>query len=114
MIAPVLVGVGGGVGAVCRQLVSERIETATRDTLAVNTLGSLLLGIVVATPSSEAAVFAAGIGFCGAFTTFSSFAFETVRLVEEGAEQAAAHNAVVTLLFALGGVVAGGWLGGAL
>lgn len=107
VIAPLFVGLGGAVGAVARHLVSERVERATLDTLLVNVLGSLLLGAVLAAPVGSDVELAAGVGFCGAFTTFSSFAFETVRLAEEGFVRAAARNAVGTLLFALAGV----WIG---
>jgi CrcB protein len=114
VIAPVLVGAGGAAGAVCRHLVSERVETATRDTLAVNTVGSLLLGVVLAAPVADSATLPLATGFCGAFTTFSSFAFETVRLAEDGFRRTAARNAAVTLALALGAVAVGAWLGGAL
>jgi len=39
-----------------------------------------------------------GTGFCGAYTTFSTHTFETVRLLEEGAPSAAVRNAAGTLL----------------
>ncbi|MFC7235098.1 fluoride efflux transporter FluC [Halosegnis marinus] len=112
VVIPLFVAVGGAAGAVCRHLVSERVERATADTLAVNTLGSLILGVVLAAPVGDAAALALGTGFCGAFTTFSSFAFETVRLAEDGFVRAATRNAVATLALALLGVTVGGLLGG--
>jgi CrcB protein len=96
-----LVGVGGVAGAVTRYLVGERVESRAVDTLAVNVLGSLLLGALVALPAGEAAVLVAGTGFCGAFTTFSSFAVETVRLAEAGEPGRALANAAVNLVGAL-------------
>lgn len=112
MIASLLVGLGGAAGAVCRYLVSERVERATLDTLVVNVLGSVLLGAVLATPASSDVELAVGVGFCGAFTTFSTFAFETVRLAEDGFVRAATRNAVGTLVLALAGVAVGAWLAG--
>ncbi|WP_255198624.1 fluoride efflux transporter FluC [Halorarius litoreus] len=102
-----LVGLGGVAGAIARHLVSEHVETATYDTLAVNLLGSFLLGVVTTAPLPSAAALALGTGFCGAFTTFSTFAFETVRLGEEGFRRAAARNALGTLLGALLAVTVG-------
>jgi CrcB protein len=109
-----LVGIGGVAGALARHLVSERVETATYDTLAVNVLGSFLLGLVTTAPLPSAAALALGTGFCGAFTTFSTFAFETVRLAEGGFAWLAARNAVGTLIAAIlavgGGMTVGGLL----
>lgn len=96
-----LVGVGGSVGALARHAVGERVETRTRDTLAVNLVGSFALGAVLALPAGEPVVLAAGTGFCGAFTTFSSFAFETVQLCEDGHWRRAFVNASGTLAGAL-------------
>ncbi|RNJ27451.1 fluoride efflux transporter FluC [Halosegnis longus] len=110
-LTPLLVAVGGAVGAVCRHVVDEHIGRARVDTLVVNVLGSLLLGFVLAAPLGESAVALAGTGFCGAFTTFSSFAFETVRLAEDGFGRAAAVNAVGTFALAAVGVAVGGWGG---
>ncbi|WP_255151437.1 fluoride efflux transporter FluC [Halorarius halobius] len=109
-----LVGVGGALGALARHLVAERVETATYDTLAVNALGSFLLGVVTAAPLPADVVLALGAGFCGAFTTFSSFAFETVRLAEDGFARLAVRNAVVNLAAALAAVLAGLTVGGLL
>jgi len=111
-MAVLAVGVGGVLGAVARHLVGERVDTNTLDTLTVNLAGSFLLGALVAAPVAESVLLLAGTGFCGAFTTFSSFAVETVRLAETDAPERALANAVLNLVGAilavfLGGVVVG-------
>jgi CrcB protein len=103
------VGAGGVVGAVARHLVGERVDTNTLDTLAVNLLGSVLLGALVAAPVADSLLLFAGTGFCGAFTTFSSFAFETVRLAETGDPEHALANAAVNLVGAILAVFVGAW-----
>lgn len=106
-----LVGVGGVAGAVARHLVGGHVEGKYLDTLTVNVGGSFLLGALVAAPSAGAldpVTLAVGVGFCGAFTTFSSFAFETVRLAETGRPRRAVANAVGTLAAALLAVGVGG------
>jgi len=113
-----LVGAGGVAGAVARHLVGSHVEEDALDTLVVNVLGSFLLGAVVVLPAVgplDPVGLAVGTGFCGAFTTFSSFAFETVRLVETGRPHRAVGNAVGTLVAALlavgvGAVVAGAFV----
>ncbi|MFC7027111.1 fluoride efflux transporter FluC [Halomicroarcula sp. GCM10025324] len=109
-----LVGLGGVAGALGRHLVGTRLERDRADTLAVNVLGSVLLGALVAAPVGESVLLVAGTGFCGAFTTFSSFAFETVRLAELGHPRAAGLYAGGTLFSALAGVGIGGIVGAAL
>ena len=107
-----LVGVGGVAGALARHLVSERVETATYDTLAVNVLGSFLLGLVTTLSLPSAAALALGTGFCGAFTPFSTVAVETVRLAADGFTRLAVRNALGTLLAALLAVAGGMTVGG--
>jgi CrcB protein len=102
-----LVGLGGIFGAWCRHLLGEQIETKTLDTLAVNVVGSFALGILLTLPETNPLFSLAGVGFCGAFTTFSTFAFETVRLFETGGRQQAVLNAVGNLVGALVAVTAG-------
>lgn len=107
-----LVGLGGVAGALARHLLGERIEEGIVDTLAVNVLGSFLLGVLVAVPVENDLLLVAGTGFCGAFTTFSTFAYETVRLAESGRPRRAVLNATVNLAGAfvavgLGTLVAG-------
>jgi CrcB protein len=98
---------GGVFGALSRHLVGERLDRGTLGTLAVNVLGSVALGAVVVAPVDDGVVLAAGTGFCGAFTTFSSFAFETVHLVERGERERALVVAVANLLGALAGIGVG-------
>ncbi len=104
MTAALLVGLGGVAGAMARHLVRTRVERDGVDTLAVNVAGSFLLGVVVTARAGDPAdplVLAVGTGFCGAFTTFSSFAVETVRLAENGRPREAVANALGTLVAAL-------------
>ena len=98
------VGAGGLAGAVARHVVGSHVEDDTLDTFAVNVVGSFLLGAVIAVPTGgplDPLALAVGTGFCGAFTTFSSFAFETVRLAETGRPRRAIANAFGTLAAAL-------------
>ncbi len=97
----VLIAIAGGFGAVCRYLVDRLIMTRWTGpfplgTLTVNVTGSAALGALTAAtlaghvPAPVAAW--AGVGFLGAYTTFSTFTFETLRLVEDGAWTHAAWN----------------------
>lgn len=105
-----LVGTGGALGALCRVYVSQRFEgDYPTGTLAVNVIGSFALGLVTFAGAGETAVLLVGTGACGSFTTFSSFSFETVRLVEEGKAGWAAANALVNLFGALA-AIALAWL----
>jgi len=110
----VLVGMGGVVGAVARHLVAATVVDGWRDILTVNVAGSLVLGAVVAAPAGQRALLAVGVGFCGAFTTFSTFALETVAIAERGAPGRAAGFAVANLVGALAAIAVGAWTGGAL
>jgi CrcB protein len=80
-------------------------------TLIVNLIGCFVIAALMHasltlgwSPTVRSAI---TIGFIGGLTTYSSFNYETMRLIEEGAPAAAAVNVVVTLL---GGLTAG-WLG---
>ena len=72
-----LVALGGATGAAAR-LVVLRTLPGPRATLTVNVLGSLLLGLLASAADRPYALL--GIGFCGAFTTFSAFALDAVEL----------------------------------
>ncbi|GAC1440181.1 MAG: hypothetical protein NVSMB55_03860 [Mycobacteriales bacterium] len=68
---------GAAVGAPARLAVSRAVA-GVRGTLAVNVLGSLLIGLFAGLSASRYALL--GIGFCGAFTTYSTFAVEALTL----------------------------------
>lgn len=87
-----LVGSGGFIGSVLRFLVARYIQQQASSafpwgTFAVNIIGSLIIGIVyglsdkTALVSSETRLFLA-VGFCGGFTTFSSFANDALLLLQ--------------------------------
>jgi len=112
LVGALAVGLGGSAGAVARYAVGRAIERRALDTLAVNVGGSLLLGLVVGAGVGGPLRLAAAVGFCGAFTTFSSFAVRTVRLAEDEGAAAAVANAAGTLLLALLAVRVGLAVGG--
>jgi len=110
-----LIAVGGFVGATLRYVISTALPGGFPwGTLTVNVLGSFALGLLVTLPLDSRLSFVFATGFCGAFTTFSSFAFETVRLYETGRRRRAITNAVGSLGAALVGVALGAGLGSVL
>lgn len=115
-----LIGVGAAGGAICRYglglWVAARLGTAfPYGTLLINMTGSFLLGIVVvlAAPRGEAGAAARlllGVGFCGGYTTFSTFAVETLALLESRALGAAVLNILLSVTLSLLAAIAGVWL----
>lgn len=97
-----LVGFGGALGAVLRYAVGRTVSGYEFPvaTLTVNGVGTFVLGLVTFAGADSGTLLAVGTGACGAFTTFSSFSFETVRLWEAGERRSAAANAVGNLLAA--------------
>jgi CrcB protein len=104
-----LVLLGGAVGAPLRY-VTDLVVQSFHDTVfpwgtfAVNVVGSLLLGAVAGAVSDGAPAWIltlVGTGVCGALTTFSTFGFETVRLLEDGAVFEALLNTAASLLVGL-------------
>lgn len=113
----VLVLLGGAVGAPARYLTDLAVQSRHDSvfpwgTFAVNAVGSLVLGLVAGVVVGQGGppwlLTLVGTGFCGALTTFSTFGFETVRLVEEGSVLEAGLNVVVSLVVGLA-MVALGW-----
>ncbi len=105
MVEPVLVAVGGGLGAVARYEVGRLLRGGRipSGTLAVNILGSFVAAYV-AFAHGDAAVAFVAVGFCGAFTTYSSFSWETVELWRDDERLLAAANAASNAALSLAAV----------
>ena len=110
LVSVLAVGLGGAVGALSRYGVALSIERTRVDTLIVNVVGSFVFGVVFGLGIDGPALLALVVGFCGAFTTFSTFAVETVQLTEDGEWVTVVIYAGGTLVVALGAVLAGGWI----
>lgn len=111
------VAVAGALGALARYglggLMSQRLPTVFPwDTLVINVSGSFVLGFLFVLlterwnvpPTLRTAI---TIGFLGAYTTFSTFSLETVRLLEDGSYGLAMLNVGTSLILGL----AAAWLG---
>jgi CrcB protein len=105
-----------GIGAPARYLLDGWVQDRTGGvmpwgTLAVNVTGCLALGIVAGLDThhglDDTVRTVVGTGALGAFTTFSTVCFETVRLAEEGALRDAVRNTAANLLAGLTAVAAG-------
>jgi CrcB protein len=92
-----LIGFGGAIGAAVRFLLGDFINNRwpynqkllgfPLGTWVINISGSFLLGVVanlhLANNLEDWVWYLVGVGFCGAYTTFSTFGYETIRLIEE-------------------------------
>jgi CrcB protein len=98
-VTGLLVALGAAVGSPLRYLLAQRWDGRFPvGTLAVNVLGSLLLGLLSALALSGHTAALLGTGFCGGFTTYSAFAVQAHRL---GPRRGLAY-ALVTALLAVG------------
>jgi CrcB protein len=112
-----LVAIGGLVGCLARYWLSGVVQRLgdhgfPSGTLAVNILGSLLIGMVMALSLERGLVderlrILLTTGFCGGFTTMSTFSYETFALLQDGEHLLAIANTGVTFAACLGAV----WLG---
>jgi fluoride exporter len=112
----VLVALGGALGALARYGINTVMVASTASrfpwaTLTVNVTGSFLLGAVLRSVESSANAGAwralLAIGFCGAYTTFSTFSYESVRLMQERHWLAAGTSMLSNVLLCIIAVIAG-------
>ncbi|MFI6676840.1 fluoride efflux transporter CrcB [Kribbella sp. NPDC050470] len=111
-----LVLVGAAIGAPLRYL-TDRAVQARHDTVfpwgtsTVNVVGSLILGAIAGGTTAgvvpDQLQYLVGTGFCGALTTYSTFSYETLRLVEQNAKFFAAANLAASIIAGLGGAFIG-------
>ena len=92
------VGVGGFLGSISRYLLSKYIfsqvgNTFPWPTLAVNLLGCFVIGLLIG--------WFLMVGFCGGFTTFSTFASESLQLLKGGEWLNFLLYAVISVLFGI-------------
>jgi len=119
----VLLALAGAAGAVARYGLSGAVQNVCGDrfqwgTLAVNAIGCFLFGLVWALAEDRLVISGQTriivlVGFMGSFTTFSTFAFETSRYINDSQWSLAAANLVghnlLGLLCVLLGLAAGRW-----
>ena len=111
------IALGGAVGSVTRYLVGVAVQSRSGldfpvGTLLVNLSGCLLLGFVIhyslATPAISPEVRALlTTGLCGGYTTFSTFSYETVTLIQDGDWRRAALYVGLSVLGSILGVMLG-------
>ena len=111
------VAVGAALGGVSRYYLASAIQhrfgaTFPWGTLAVNVTGSLLLGFIIryalATPTVSVEVRALlTTGFCGGYTTFSTYSYETATLLEDGQYSRAGVYALGSMVLALAATIGG-------
>ena len=113
----IIIAIGGATGAVGRHLLSGYVSQFFGGVfpwgiLAVNVLGSVLLG-VVAECAAQTSVFSAelkallAVGFLGAFTTFSTFSLDIVELCQKGLWALASIYILTSVFVAVLGLVTG-------
>nr|WP_269810841.1 fluoride efflux transporter CrcB [Kineosporia rhizophila] len=118
-----LVGLGAAIGAPSRYLVDRWVQARVGGglpfgTLLINLLGSALLGLLLGLAAHGAigsqVLAAAGTGWCGAFTTYSTFSFETVQLARQERSGWATAYVLASVLGGLGLAWAGVEIGARL
>lgn len=121
MTLPVLIGIGlaGGAGALARFLLDGAVSARAGNefpfgTLAVNLTGAFALGVLVGSAIDADGYRLAGTGFIGAYTTFSTWAFESQRLGEDGQLRLGGVNFLVSLVLGVLAAWVGRHAGGAL
>ena len=115
LAAALLVALGGGAGAWLRWRIDSAIKQRTRSDLLVsllviNTLGSLVLGVLYGLTDSWWLIALVGTGLCGGFTTFSSASADAVLLFRRDQALPALISVVGMALLAVAAFALGHWI----
>ena len=113
----IMVFIGGGLGAFARYVVAGWVQESSGNsfpwgTMTVNVIGSLLIGLAMSLSSrtlwmTPQVRLVLATGFLGGFTTFSTFSYETLSLIQDGEMAFASFNIVCTVTACLVGTWAG-------
>ena len=106
-----IVALGSGIGGMLRYYISDLVQRYSSSllpygTLTVNVIGSFVIGLVlfyldsIKIISSEMRLFLT-VGLCGGLTTFSTFSFETVKLIQDSEYLLAGTNVLLNVLVTL-------------
>lgn len=106
---PILVAAGGIAGATARWVALEATDGAAWALISINSLGAFILGLLAhgILRGDERWRALVGVGFCGALTTFSTFAVDIAADLDRGAEGSAAVLLVAGLVAGLAAGAAG-------
>jgi CrcB protein len=114
-----LVGLGGALGSILRYVTVGLTNKYFQGsfplaTLAINILGSLLIGLFIGIiakyyPDNQPLRFLLIVGFCGGFTTFSSFASENYSLFQNGQQFLAYLYIIVSVVLTIAAVGIGNY-----
>lgn len=115
------VAIGAAVGAPLRYLTDRAVQARHNTgfpwgTYTVNMVGSFVLGLVTAAALIIGPALAAlvGVGFCGALTTYSTFSYETLRLIEGAHPGKATANVIGSVVVGVACAALGWAVGGAI
>lgn len=113
----IAVAAGGALGSAARYLLSGIVLAGhtlcgfPAGTFAVNAIGSLAIGFLLQTTLSPAAAWLLVVGFCGGFTTFSTFSADAVRLLRAGSYGPALLYIFLSIAVCMACTALGMWLG---
>lgn len=116
VITVLAVSAASAVGAPARYLLDKAVAARRRSalplgTMVINVSGAFLLGLLTGLAAHHGmpknVLVVLGSGFCGAYTTFSTFSYETMRLVEDGSIGEATANVAVSLAAGMAAAAAG-------
>lgn len=112
-----IVAIGSGTGGALRFWISSVVQKFLPayfpfGTLTVNLLGSLILGILIFAFDDKELLSSSmklllAVGFCGGFTTFSTFSFETFNLIKDTEFLLAGLNVLLNVILTLAGIYIG-------